>query len=306
MTTRFRVASAFVVVTLAVAANDPPKSDGLQVTDAAGKEHKVKTWALTVGTRPLGWLAKGPPKKADDDEEKKPAGPQALVVRDEMKIHFVAGVTTLVPVERLRAVEFDKEKETMTVRVAVSAKPEDDVVLTGTTAYKGINKVTLTAEVDKGEAGVASLTYQGGVPKGVKAIRFPAPKVEKEKEGRPAVVVTREEDARRAHKVTDLMPLYQLKNGSEKLLPTLMFHKTLKLDVAKVKSVAAGDDLVWQVVQKDGDDSSLTLLTSVTLEGGPATLVGLVGKTAAGYKLFPPKRVHQIAFDTTEEPKEKE
>ena len=32
-----------------------------------------------------------------------------------------------------------------------------------------------------------------------------------------------------------------------------------------------------------------------------ATLVGLVGRVSAGYKLFPLRRVHLIAFDTTEQ-----
>ena len=53
--------------------------------------------------------------------------------------------------------------------------------------------------------------------------------------------------------------MYQFKSGREKTAPLLMFRKTLKLDVSKIKKIAAGaedsDDVVWQVVQKDGDDS---------------------------------------------------
>src|SRR5262249_53884203 len=152
-------------------------------------------------------------------------------------------------------------------------KAEDDVTLTGTTAYKGINKLTLEADVDKGDAGIASLTYQGGVPRGnIKEVRFAAPKVQAEKAGRPAFVVTADKEVKKTIKVSDLQPLYRLASGREKVLPTLMFKKTLKVDVSKVKKIVASsddsDDIIWQVVQKDGDDTNLTLLESMTVDGG--------------------------------------
>jgi hypothetical protein len=59
------------------------------------------------------------------------------------------------------------------------------------------------------------------------------------------------------------------------------------------------------VVQKDGDDSTLTLLQTATIDGQPAQLVGLIGKVPVGYKLFPVRRITAIHFDTSEEPKEK-
>src|SRR5205085_760984 len=99
------------------------------------------------------------------------------------------------------------------------------------------------------------------------------------KPGRPAVVVTLDKDIKRAHQVSDLQPLYQLGTTGEKLLPTLMFKKTLKLDVGKIKKVTTAsedsDEVVWQVLQKDGDESTLTLLSSVTLDGKKGALVGL-------------------------------
>jgi hypothetical protein len=312
------LAAAFLAAALGVVAADeaakPAEPGTIVVTDAAGKEQKVKSWSFTAGTRRLGWLAadkdEGAEGKGGKAKGKKPAGPEALVVRDELKIHFLAGVVTLVPVDRLRSVEFDSEKETMTVRAAADPKAEDDAVLTGTTAYKGINKLTIEAEVDKGDAGVAAVTYQGGLPRGIKGVRFPAPKVEAAKPGRPAVVVTLDRDVKKAHKVSDLQALYVLKSGREKLSPLLMFRKTLKVDLAKVKKIAASsedsDDTVWRVVQKDGDDSTLTLLPSATLDGQAATLAGLVGRVPAGYKLFPVRRVHGIDFDTSDEPGEKE
>jgi hypothetical protein len=285
---------------LALFADDTPKPAAaaaaepgtLLLVDSAGKEQKLKTWKFTTGTQRLSWLA-----PAEEPEEKpikeksakdkaagkeKPAkrstGPEALVVRDELKIHFLAGVTTLVPLDRIRSISFDSEKETMTVRVGTSDKTDVDVTLTGTTAYKGINKLALEADVDKGEAGIASLTYQGGVPRGnIKEVRFPTPKVQAEKGTRPAVVITTDKSVKKTHKVTDLMPLYRLAAGREKRLSTLMFKKTLKIDVAKVKKIVAGsedsDDLVWQVVQKDGDDANLTLLDSMPVGGSTAKLL---------------------------------
>jgi hypothetical protein len=292
----------------------PAEPGTLVVIDAAGKEHTIKSWKFALGTRRLGWLAppadKGEPDKdARPKKDKAPAGPEALVIRDEAKFAFATGVLALVPLDRIRSVAFDADKSTMTVRVATSAKPEEDAKLVGSTAYKGINKVTLEAEVDKGAAGVAELTFQGGVPRGIKGIRFPAPQVEADKPGRPAVVVAADKDVKRAYKVTDLMPVYRT-GGGEKVLPTLMFKKTLKVDVTKVQKIVAGtddaDDTVWQVVQKDGDDSTLTLLQTMPVDGQPALLLGLLGKVPEGYRLFPVRRIVAVHFDTTEEPKEKE
>jgi hypothetical protein len=298
------VAACFIAA-VPLLADEAPKAAGpgtLVIVDAGGKENKVTGWRFTAGTRRLGWLA--PADKAKD----KKAGPEALVVRDELKFNFLAGVVTLVPLDRVRSVRFEDEK--MTVRAASGPKDEEDAVLVGTTAYKGINKLTLEADVDKGEAGVASLTFQGGVPRGIKAVRFPEPKVEAFKPGRPAVVVTIDKDVEKTHKVSDLQPLYLLGGDREAVSNTLMFKKTLKLDVSKVKSITAGEDEgdepVWRVVQKDGDDSTLTLLTSATIDGEKATLLGLVGRVPHGYKLIPIKRVKSIAFDTAGEKKKVE
>jgi hypothetical protein len=293
-----------------VLAGDTPKpapAGTLVVIDAAGKEQPVKAWTFTAGVRRLAWLA----PRDKTPAKKEAAGPEALVVRDDEKIFYVDGALTLVPLDRLRSVEFDTAKSLMTVRVAAGGKAAD-VVLVGTTRYKGINKLTLEAEVDKGDAGVAALTYQGGVPRGIRAVRFPEPKVAEEKHGgRPAVVLTEDKTSRKAHPVTDLAALYQLGPGQETLSPTLMFRKTLKVDVAKVKKISRasesdGRDVVWQVEQKDGDDSTLTLLTTITLEGKSARLVGLLGKVPAGYRLFPPLSIAAVHFDATEAPKEKE
>ena len=284
------------------------KAGAIVLVDAAGKEHKVTGYRITAGTRRLGWLApaKSAPKgKRSGTEE----GPEAFVVRDDASVRFLEGVVTLVPLLQLRAVRFDAEKSTMTAVVAVSAKADADVSLSGTTKFKGINKLVLEAEVDKGDAGVATLTYQGGVAKGgIRSVTFPAPEVEAGKAGRPAVVVSVDDDVKKTHEVSDLMALYRLPDGGERALPILLFKKTLKLDFAKIKTIAVSSDkdpdAVWQVVQKDGEEATLTPVGTLPIDGQTATLVGLVGKVPAGYKLFPLRRVHTVAFDSTDEPKE--
>jgi hypothetical protein len=283
----------------------PAGSKGAAVlVDARGKEHKIAAYRITAGTRRLGWLA--PAKKGAKEQ----SAPEAFVVRDDNAINFLEGVVTLVPLTQLRSVRFDAEKGTMTSVVAVGPKDEE-VSLTGTSKYKGINKITLEAEVDKGDAGVATLTYQGGVTKGgIRSVTFPAPKVEAAKPGRPAVVVSVDDDVKKTHPVSDLMALYRLPDGGERLLPTILFKKTLKMDLAKVRSIAVSSDkdadAVWQVVQKDGEEASLTPVGTLPIDGQTGTLVGLVGKVPAGYKLFPLRRIYSIAFDTSDAPKEKE
>src|SRR5262245_41720701 len=142
----------------------PAEPGTLIVIDSAGREQKIKSYRISVGTRRLGWLAPADKEEENDKDKeeakgkrpvKKAAGPEALVFRDELKFNFLAGVTTLIPLDRIRSISFDADKSTMTVRAAGGEKPEEDVTLTGTTAYRGINKLTLAAEVDKGDAGVA-------------------------------------------------------------------------------------------------------------------------------------------------------
>jgi hypothetical protein len=300
----------------AVAADEAPKPvepGMLVVLDAAGKEQKLKAWKVTAGTRRLGWLAPVAEKAttAESGEGKRaprrkgpPAGPEALELRAEMKIEYAEGVLTLVPLDRLRSLEYDNDKETVTARVATGPKPDGDEVLTGSTKYRRINKLVIEAEVDRGEQGIAEIKFLGGLPRGIRGVRFPPPKAPAAAPaGRPAAVVSADGEAKSTHKVADLQPLYQLADGGERLLPTLMFRKTLKLDVAKIaKIVTAGNenDPSWQVTMKAGGDETLTLLHKIPFEGGQASLLGLVGRVPAGYKLFPVAAIAEIKFDATE------
>jgi hypothetical protein len=299
----------------------PAEPGTLIVVDAAGKEQKLKAWKFTAGTRRLSWLApaaagKAPePKGADkgeDTREAVPAGPEALEMRAEKEIKYLDGVLTLIPFDRLRSITFDNEQETITAHVATGTKEEDEETVTGSTKYKRINKLVIEAEVDKGDLGVAEVKYLGGVPRGIQAIRFPAPKpTAAPPAGRPALVISADGDQKTTHKVTDLQPLYRLENRSEKLLPTLMFKKTLRLDLGKIQKITAAaserEETSWQVTLKDGGEETLTLLTSIPLDGKKATLEGFVGRVPAGYKLFPVVSIAEVTFDAAgTEPKPEE
>jgi hypothetical protein len=307
----------FFAAGLAVFALDadttPKKAESgtLLIVDAVGKEQKLKTWKFTEGVRRLGWLAE---KKESSDKDKKDAskgkretqavGPEALVLRAETEIEFLDGVQTLVPLVNLRSIDFDAEKETMTAKVVRGDKAEDDEALVGTTKYKRINKLVIEAEVDKGDLGIAEIKYLGGYPRGMRGVRFSSPKPAPTPMGRPGLVVVADSRKKTKHKVVDLQPLYLLPDRAEKLLPTLMFKKTLKLDVSKIKKIVVGGDAAtWQVTLKDGGDEALTLLETIPFEGKQARLLGFVGRVPAGYKLFPAIAIAEITFDAAEEKK---
>jgi hypothetical protein len=290
----------------------PPEPGTLLVLDAAGKEQKLKTWKFTEGVRRLTWLvpAKTAGKDAPDKGKKVPsegkretaAGPEALMLRAETEIEYAEGVLTLIPLDRLSAIDFDNDKDTMSVEIAGHAEK-----LVGTTKYKRINKLMIEAEVDKGDLGIAEIKYLGGYPRGIRGVRFPTPKAAlPASTGRRGRVVSSDGKSRTTpHSVVDLMPLYRLADGGEKLLPTLMFKKTLKLDVAKIKKIvtAGAGEGAWQVTLKDGGDETLTLLETIPFEGKPARLLGLVGRVPAGYKLFPVSAIAEINFDAEDKQK---
>ena len=189
--------------------------------------------------------------------------------------------------------------------MAVNDKAANDETLTGTTKYKGSNKIAIEAEVDKGALGVAELKYLGGTPPGHPWLAFhkrqpgPAPA------GRLAAVTVADK-GKPVMGVSDLQPLYRLATGPEKLMPLLMFKKTLKVDVAQIKKIAAGEgegaDVVWTVSLKDGNEETLTLLQTIPLDGKEAVLEGLLGRVPGGYKLFPVHTIGEVEFDAAKEP----
>jgi hypothetical protein len=313
--------AAGLLLGAALAADAPKPAEGvLVVVDAAGKEQKLKGWEFVAGTRRLSWLAPAAPAKEGAGEPKEgeepkgparpkaPAGPEALEFREENSTDFREGILTLIPLDRIRSIDYD-ENDKVSVHVATGPGAGDEEVLTGTTKYRGVNKLTLAAEVDKGDLGVAEIKYLGGVPKGVRAIRFPDAKAGPAAAEVREATVTVAEKEKNVQKVSDLQPLYRLADGGERLLPTLFFRKTLKVDVAKVQKLHAVEDKdtpgsEWEVALKDGGEETLTLLAKPTLDGKPATLEGLLGRVPAGYKLFPVHTLAEVEFgDGKPEPK---
>jgi hypothetical protein len=294
-------------------APDAGKDGPLVIIDGQGKEQKLKAWKFAKGTRHLTWLAPAPAEKPAPEEKEKadpkvkvnpkarPAiGPEALEFRDEHSTNFVDGILTLVPLGRIRSLEYDHDKQQAILKVGVVDGKEE--ALTGTTKFVGINKITIEAEVDKGDMGIAEVKFLGGVAKGgIRSLTFPKPKAAAEKAGRPASVTIADKQ-KITQKVVDLQPLYRLPDGSERLLNTIMFKKTLKVDLAKVQKLhvvegGKGEEVEWIVTMKDGEEQTLTLLKTIPFEDKQALLEGFLGRVPAGYKLYPPHTIGEIVFD---------
>jgi hypothetical protein len=289
------------------------EDSSLVIVDAAGKEQKLKSWKFLTGTRRLGWLEPTAPGRGKDKEAKDagpdtsrpprlpppPSGPEALAFREEHSTDFENGILTLVPLDRIRRIEYDNEQETVTVHVAGKG---EDIVLTGTTKFVGTNKLTIEAEVNLGDLGVAEKKFLGGVRKGgIRAVRFPSPKAPAAvPAGRPAAITDTDKD-KTIHAVTDLQPLYRLADGSERRVSALFFKKTLRVDVGKMRGLqlSKGEqgEIDCQLSLKNGDEHTLTLLRTVSLDGRPAALQGLVGIVPAGYQEFPIHTVAEVRFD---------
>jgi hypothetical protein len=301
----WKTLAALALLGATVLAADPPPA--LVVVDAAGKEQKLKSGKFVAGTRHLGWLA---PAAAPGEKPKPAAGPEAIEFRDEHSTTLKNGVLTLLLPQHLRSLDYDNEKQTVTAHVFVSEKADGDLTLTGTTKYQGINKFTIEAEVDKGEAGIAEVKYQGGTKGGPRAFRFPAPKPLPEAKGRPAFVTIEDEGKTHTDEVKDLQPLYRFEDGSERLLPALMFKKTLKLDVSKITRLKAEgraeDGTECRVATKDGEEQTYTLLKTATIDGKPAALEGLVGAVRGGYKLYPAVTLSEMHLDVQFDEKKEE
>jgi hypothetical protein len=331
----------FLATVLLVAADPlpeppPPAEAGtLIVIDSTGKERKLKPWKIVSGTRALSWLApaapKDPPEKKDDKEntaprpglpkidglEKKgPAGPEALAFREENSTDYQEGITTLILLDRIRTIDYDNEKRTVAVRVATSDKPEADELVTGSTKFVGVNRLTIEASTKVEDVGNVDIRFLGGASeKGVRAIRFPAPKARAAApEGRAAFVVVGEK--KNIQKVVDLKPLFQLSDGSEQAIPLLIFKGSsetgpAKVDVAKIQRLVMIESKVpegkeMEVTMKNGTSETFTLLKGGKLGDKDATLAGLVGRVPGGYKLFPIHTITEIQFDEFKEDKKPE
>jgi hypothetical protein len=268
-----------LIVVLVVAV--PAYADDATIVDASGKEIALKKWSFSAGVVKPAWLGK-----------------DALAFRETNSTTFRDGVITYIPLERLESLTYDAEKQTVKAKVAGVEAP-----LEGWTRYQGINQLAIAAEVDKGAAGVVELKYHGGGKGGIKSIKFAGAKSGEAPKGEPIYVVIGDGKKPEAPQVAhNLQALYRA-DKTEKLLPTLMFKKTYRVDLGQVKKMTVHEQdksFECEVTLKDGTNESLTLVTTIPFDVHTATLEGLVADVPAGYKLFP---MHTIAEINREAPR---
>jgi hypothetical protein len=278
---------------------EPEKNDKptlIIVPPAGGKEVKLVEWRFLQGTRHFDLI--------DDKPKAKNAGPEYLEFRDEKSTTFVNGILTLVPLTSIKKIDYDREKKLVSLTAVVAG--DKDVTLTGTTKFVGINKITIEGETVLDGLGAATVKFQGGIDKGLQSVTFAAPKPVVETKGKPARVVATDKEKSK-HIVMDLQPLYQV-DGKNRVLPYLMFKKTVKIDLDKLeamKQVVPEDKKKvssdYEVTLKDGAKHTLTLLTKIDLEANKsATLEGFVSRVPAGYKLFPLHTIEQFRIGDEE------
>jgi hypothetical protein len=270
----------------------------LVIPPTGGKEVKLADWRFTHGTRRFTLAKDAPPKPKD--------APEYLEFREDKSTTYQNGIITLVPLSSIRKIDYDREKKTVAVLVATSGENKEET-LTGTTRFIGLNKITLEADALLEGLGAATVKFQGGGDEGLRRITFPAPKPVTEAKGMVANIIAIDKE-RTKHTVYELQPLYLI-DGSYRVLPHLMFKKTVKVDMDKLVSlrfIPPSDKKAsydFEVTLKDGDKHTLTLLTKIDLDKKKtATFEGLIGRVPAGYKLFP---AHTISELLVGEPKEK-
>lgn len=268
----------------------PTGDKGSFLIDAGGKEVPLKSWKFVRGTRRLPGLdgkvqAKGPA-----------SGPEYLEFREDNSTTFKDGILTLVPTAILRRLDYDEDKKT--VRLTVMGSNGKDLALSGTTKFVGINKLDLEVEAEIPNLGAAALKFKAGYPGGIRGLQFAGPKPGVENKGEKVMILAADKE-KTTHQVSGLAALY-LAGATEITLPHLLFKTTVKIDLDKIQNLKhlPSDDKKqvsrdYEVTLNDGQKLSLTMLDKASGDDGKTlTLVGLVGRVPAGFKLFP---AHTIA-----------
>jgi hypothetical protein len=253
---------------------------------AGGKEVKLVDYRFTLGTRRLAL-----------NGDAKSKGPEYLEFREEKSTTYKNGIYTLIPLASLKKIAYDAEKKTVTV---IALKVDgDEATLVGTTKFAGTNKLTIEAEAVLEGLGNATVKFNGGIDKGgLQSVTFPAPKPRPKFDGSAAMVVADDKEKTK-HTAYGVQPLY-LVDGQYRVIPYLMFKKTVKVDMDKLagfrfvpaedKKKASND---YEVTLKDGTKHTLSILTSVETDKKKMTLVGLIGRVEVGYKLFSTDAIHE-------------
>ncbi len=266
---------------------DPEKSDDkkpyiLVVPPAGGKEVKLVDWRFTHGTRQLAFTG-------DAAVTPKGKAPEFLEVREEKTTTYKNGIFTFVPLTSIRKLTYDREKK-LFAAVAISDSGED-VTLGGSTKFTS-NKITIEAEALLDGLGAATVKFHGGIDKGLHSVAFPTPKAPEKAKG-AAAIVTADDKEKTKHTAHDLRPVW-LVDGQYRVLPYMMFKKTVKVDwdkLAGFRFVPSEDkkkiSTDYEITLKDGVKHTLSILSTVELEKKKTmTFVGLVGRVPVGYKLF--------------------
>ena len=265
-------------------------SDSLVVTDAGGKETSLAKWRISLGAEPLPWAEPAKTKSAREDW---------LAFRDDGSTSFVNGITNYLPIASLRKIDYDDAKKSVTV-VVFGTK---ETTFSGTTKFKGINKLTIEGEADLSGLGKAVVKFQGGQPKGITSVRFPDPKpADVTGSGRPALVVANDKEKPK-HPAFDLKALYKV-GAANQSSGSLWFKTSVKIDLDKIASLKRVEpqdkkstDNEFEVVLKDGVKHTLILQDSPMIDGKAAKLIGLYGRGLIGWKLFPAHTIAELTFD---------
>ena len=274
---------------------DKPKSHSQLIVPPASGDGKTKLddWRFTTGTRPFS-ITGDVPMKAKGGA----AGSEYLEFREEKSTTYQNGILTLIPVESIRTMDFDRDKKAVSVIVATAGDGADTLI--GSTKFLGINRFTIEGESILDGLGAASVKFHGGADKGPRSFAFANAKPVAEAKG-PVVDVIATDKVK--HSIRELQPLYVV-DGAHRALPYLMFKKTVKIDmdrIASLRSVTSDDkkggSIDYEVTLRDGAKHTLILLTKIELDKGKtATLEGLVGRVPAGYKLFPLHTIQEVQF----------
>lgn len=265
-----------------------PRKGGnlLTAIGANGKEASFKKWKIVQGTRKLTI------EPADKDDARPPAQ-DYLEFREDNSTTFKDGIVTLVPIGSLRQMDYDEAKRTVAATVVEAGGKE--AVLTGTTRFVGLNKLTIDVEVEVGELSTTNLKLQGGMANAMPQIagfRFPASQPAPKAAG-PIAVITGIEKDKTVFKVHDLRALYRFKD-SDRISPYLLFKKDVKIEVAnivKLRKAPAENKkqapIDYEVTTAEGKQN-LILVKDIYPDNGQAgQFLGLIGKVGPGYRLFP-------------------
>lgn len=269
-----------------LSAQQPPKATQAIVVDMEGQETALQQVEWSGNVRRLAWLAD--PNAADEDGRR---GPLALVIREPNSTTLTQGVLTLVPVRSLAAVEFDYDRQFVTYRIQGLQQ-----ALTGTLQYRGINTFTLTGLTAAGEKRTFSGGVRGGQMATIRSVTFPqAQPLPRRREGLSWNVQILQPTANDPLvPARNLKPLFALAGGRERLLDALPLRKAEPLPF--------GPQLLrWEMLAHDpnthhaaaevtlaGQGERLVIIPlTLPEEGQTAQLLGLLGETDAGWKLFP-------------------